>query len=279
VGWVGDVAAEIDRLVVATHEKAQTLFADSELAKTLKAHPGLVNGVGTSLLDGPVPVSSVAVIYPYLPERILQALIDNNVAEGIVEIVDGNLVCTDAGKQPAILASVLLDDSADAMWASDDTLVLVEETAHALADFARTLGPPMQPSAFELTVKLIDRPTLPGRVFRLLSALRYWRADAHRAAWSAAGLTVQEAHALNRLWDIKRDVVRVGQGEERPGRTGVAGLAEKGFAADDAITDVGVKARESIEADTDARTELIYAPLDEAARAAFLAGLQALPIH
>jgi hypothetical protein len=91
-------------------------------------------------------------------------------------------------------------------------------------------------------------------------------------------LSVGEAHALNRLWDIDRGVERVGQGEERPGRRGVAALTERGYAADDAITELGRKARAAIEADTDARTEPIYAPLDDAARTAFLDGLRELPI-
>ena len=137
----------------------------------------------------------------------------------------------------------------------------------------------MQPSAFEVTQSLIDRPTQAGRVFRQLSALRYWRADAHRAAWSAAGLTVQEAHALNRLWDLDRGVVRVGQGDERPGRTGVAGLTDKGFAAGGAITDSGRAARAAIEADTDTRTLPIYAETSDDLRARFLTGLRALPIN
>src|SRR5204862_503475 len=84
------------------------------------------------------------------------------------------------------------------------------------------------------------------------SALRYWRADAHRAAWHDAGLAVQEAHALNRLWDLDRNIDRVGQGDPRPGTRGVAALEERGWVADGAITDEGQKQREAIAAATDA---------------------------
>jgi hypothetical protein len=262
---------------VAVHGRAGAEFAASELAATLKAHPGLINGLGTSLLHGPVPVDSIDVIYPYLPARIRDALIENNVTEGLLTVEDGHLHVTEAGREPTRLASVLLDDSADAMWAGCE-LDDVEATSRMLVDFGRGLAPPMTPSAFAVTQSLIDRPTPGGRTFRQLSALRYWRADAHRAAWAAAGLNVQEAHALNRLWDMDRGAVRVGQGDERPGRTGVEGLAAKGFAAGESITAAGRAAREAIEADTDARTEPIYAEMHEDLRAAFLAGLQELPV-
>jgi hypothetical protein len=275
VAWVSDVAAEIDRLVVAVHGRASAAFAGSELAKRLTAHPGLVNGLGTSLFDGPVPLESVAVIYPYLPENLRDMLVQNNVDEGIVTIEDGKIFVTDEGREPARLASVLLDESADAMWSDSAWLDDAEGAATVAVMHGRSLTAPMHPSAFAVTHVLIDRPTQPGRVFRTLSALRYWRADAHRAAWTAAGLNVQEAHALNRLWDINREVVRVGQGEERPGRTGVAGLATKGFAAADAITEAGIAAREAIEADTDRRTEPIYATLTDPGL--FLEALRNLP--
>jgi hypothetical protein len=275
VAWVSDVAAEIDRLVVRVHGKAGELFAASELAQQMTAHPGLVNGLGTSLLDGPVPVEAVEVIYPYLPQHLRDMLIENNVAEGIVTVEDDKLVITDKGREPARLASVLLDESAAAMWPESAWLEAAEGGAMVAVLHGRALTAPMHPSAFGITQALIDRPTQPGRVFRLLSALRYWRADAHRAAWTAAGLNVAEAHALNRLWDLQRGVERVGQGEERPGRTGVAGLSTHGYAEGDVITELGVKAREAIEADTDARTEPIFATLSDPEL--FLNALRNLP--
>lgn len=277
MSWFGEVAAEIDRLVVATHRAAQAQFPESELATQLRAHPGLVNAVGALLIEGPVPVESVRVIYPYLPEHIFAALIDNNVAEGVVTIDNDILTSTADGREQARLASELLDAAAASMW-SGAHLDDVEATARVLVDVGRGLDPPVVPSAFAVTQALIDRPAQPGRVFRLLGALRYWRADAHRAAWTAAGLNVREAHALNRLWDLDRGAVRIGQGEELPGTAGVAGLTSKGYAADDAITERGRAARADIETDTDARTEPIYAEMDDSQRGAFLNGLRALPI-
>ena len=276
MSFAGDVAPEIDRLVVATHERGQAMFADHELARSLKAHPGLVNGIGTLMVDGPVEVDAVAVIYPYLPDSMREALIQNNVDEGVVVVENGLLRVTEAGRVPALAASVLLDDAAASMWGDAD-LAGVEDLASDLVAYGRTIDPPIRPSAFALTERLVNRPTQPGRAFRLLSAVRYWRADAHRAAWHDAGLSVLEAHALNRLWDIDRDVDRVGQGFPAPGKRGVAALEARGWAADGAITDDGRKQRESIESSTDERTDPIYAGWDDSARDAFLRALTQLP--
>ena len=139
MSWVGDVAAEIDRLVVAVHGRAGAEFAASELAATLKAHPGLINGLGTSLLHGPVPVESIEVIYPYLPVHIRDTLIENNLDAGLVTIEDGHLHVTEAGREPTRLASVLLDDSADGTWARSD-LDDVEATSRMLVDFGRGIA-------------------------------------------------------------------------------------------------------------------------------------------
>jgi hypothetical protein len=272
VGWVGEVAAEIDRLVVAVYARAPIGERMQELGYA--AHPGIVNGFGASLLEGPIAAEHVSVLYPYLPERLCEMLIDNNVEQGVITREGDQLVLTERGVEPAVLAGELLDGAADAMWAEGASLDTAEAAGMVAVFHGRSLEPPMRPSAFAATEGMIDRPTQAGRVFRVINALRYWRADAHRAAWTAAGLNVQEAHALNRLWDIERGLVRVGQGEERPGRTGVAGLVSKGFAMGEAITNAGVKAREAIEADTDARNEPIFATLADPG--AFLEALQNL---
>jgi hypothetical protein len=278
VGWVGDVAVEIDRLVVGMYERAGSLFAVNELAESMKAHPALLNGFSVSLFQGPMDATSVGVIYPYLPDNIRDLLIQNNVDEGIVRIDGDRIVLTDEGTGPARAVNEMFE-SAASIWDGHDGLGDIDDTAVAVVAHGRTLPPPILPSAFAVAERVTERPTQAERVFRHINAIRYWRADAHRAAWSEVGLSVLEAHALNRLWDIDRDVVRVGQGEERPGRRGVAGLTERGYATDDAITELGRKAREAIEADTDARTEPIYAPLDHAEREQFLTGLRGLPIN
>ena len=276
MGWVGDVAAEIDRLVVSGFEDAGRRVAEG--FGFANAHPGLLVGVGSALATGPTPVSALAATYPYLPQHLFDALVENNRDEGVISIDDGVMSLTAAGRVEADRVVACFIAAADEMWAGRD-LAQLEDSSAAVVGHARSLAVLFDPSAFAVQGALTDQPTQAARVFRNLAAARYWRADAHRAAWTDAGLSVQEAHALIRLWDLDRGVVRIGQGEERPGRTGVSGLTAKGLAAGETISDAGRTLRIAIEADTDARTEPIYARLDDAARAPFLAALRQLPIR
>src|SRR5207253_7349932 len=129
-------------------------------------------------------------------------------------------------------------------------LDVVESVSRVLVKRGSVLPPLDNPAAFPLFAEVCDRPTQPGRVLRLITALRYWRADAHRAAVKAAGFEPREAHALNTLWDRQRGLVRLGQGLPDPGRA-VTVLEERGLAADGAITTEGISLRERIERGTD----------------------------
>jgi hypothetical protein len=128
-----------------------------------------------------------------------------------------------------------------------------------------------------LFAAVCDRPTKEGRVLRLITAVRYWRSDAHGRALAEAGLDPFEAHALNRLWDVHRGVDRVGQGFAKPGRTGVASLEARGLADSGAITAEGIKVRQRIESETDRLTAPVYDAIDEPSREQLLAAMSALP--
>jgi hypothetical protein len=128
-----------------------------------------------------------------------------------------------------------------------------------------------------LFAAVCDRPTAHARVLRLITAVRYWRSDAHGRALADGDLRPFEAHALNRLWDEHRGLDRVGQGFAKPGRKGVASLEARGLARSDGITMEGIKLREHIERETDRLTAPIYDPLDEPSREQLLAAIRALP--
>jgi hypothetical protein len=274
VGWVGDVAAEIDRLVVTVFREAGRRVGDG--FGFANAHPGLLVGVGSALAARPLPVASLAATYPYLPPALLDMLVENNVAEGVITLDAGVMSLTEPARREATRVLNAFVDVPEEFWATA-LLDEVEVLSSACVTHGCSLDVLFEPSAFAVQAPLTDQPSQPARVFRNLAALRYWRADAHRAAWSGAGLSVLEAHALNRLWDLDRGVVRIGQGEEKPGREGTAALEERGWVADGAINDEGRKHREAIEAETDARTEPIYEVLDAAGRERFLEALQQLP--
>ena len=276
--FASEVAREIDRLVIAGHSVAGAAAHEAEALQRMTAHPGLLNTVALLLLTRPITRDDLGRIVPYLPPALEDALIENNVAEGVVRWNGEQLALTNDGRDLAE-AVVLLQESAVAdMWqGAEAASTAVEKIAAPLVRGARDIDAPATPSAFALFADLIDRPTQSGRVLRAITAMRYWRADAHRAALHAVGLDASEAHALNRLWDAHRKVARVGQGRAEPGERGLAALETRGLAKDGAITSLGVDQREKIEADTDARTDSLYEGLGDGSRHRLLAGLAGLP--
>ena len=271
------MAAQIDRLVIAGHEKAGACPDPPEafLRLTTQAQPALLTTAAVILAERPVGRDDVVTIQPYLSPKLMNALVDNNIAGGIVVEGGGGLVLTESGREAAAAVVELQETAAAAMWAGAD-LNVVESLSRALVEQGSALPPPDTPAVFPLFAAVCVRPTQAGRVLRLITALRYWPADVHRAAVKAAGFDPREAHALNTLWDRHRDVVRLGQGFPDPGRA-VTLLEERGLAADGAITTDGIALREAIERDTDRRTAPVYEELDDAARDGYLAAMAALP--
>ncbi len=166
---------------------------------------------------------------------------------------------------------------ADVWSPAADQVTLVERLLAPIVQLARAAQPPRTPSNFALFASACERPTAAGRVLRLLTSVRYWRADAHGRALAEADLRPFEGHALNRLWDRHRGRDRVGQGFAEPGRKGVASLEARGLSRQGAITAEGSNLREQIERDTDRLTAPIYDPLDEPSQEQLLVAITALP--
>src|SRR2546423_1493950 len=95
--YAGEMAAEIDRLVIRGHQAA----AEWPDKPEMPAHPGLLNTVAIVLLAGPLARDAVDVIVPYLPRSMEAALIENNVAEGIVGRKGVDIELTAAGRDVA----------------------------------------------------------------------------------------------------------------------------------------------------------------------------------
>jgi hypothetical protein len=226
----------------------------------------------------PITREDLARIVPYTPPGLLDHLIDNNVTEGLVSLDDTTLALTNYGREAAEATVVVQEAVVERLWASvPDRVAALRGVLAAVVSYGRGIDPPMTPSAFALFASCCERPTDAATALRLITAVRYWRADAHRRALAEAGMRPLEAHALNRLWDVQRGVDRVGQGNPRPGRDGVAALEASGLAADAEITADGVALRQSIESNTDALTAPIYGSLDDASYEQLSIALEALP--
>src|SRR5262249_32510212 len=157
-----------------------------------------LNTLGAVLLHRPVHGDDVARVMPFLPASLTRALIDDNVAHGIVDDDGGLLRLTHAGHVVADAVVQLQEDAVSALWTARPEALAAGNTAlAAIVTYGTTIDPPTEPATFTLFAVAVDRPTSSGRVLRAITALRYWRADAHRAALDAAGLVPRDAHALN----------------------------------------------------------------------------------
>jgi hypothetical protein len=276
--FVSTVAAEIDRLVVRGHERAAEYRDKPPSVTKMTAFPQLLDFAAIVLLEQPITRADIARIVPYTPSALVDGLVDNNVAEGVVSEREGELELTDGGRAAAEGIVAVQEAAFTDIWSSaSDELDGVDRLLASVVRHGRSIGPPRTPSNFALFSAVCDRPTKPGRVLRLITAVRYWRADAHGRALIEADLRPFEAHALNRLWDAHRGLERVGQGFEKPGRKGVASLEVRGLAESGTITGDGIKLREQVERATDEFTAPIYDVIDEPSRQELAAALRALP--
>lgn len=278
LAFVAASAAEIDRIVIRAHELAADYSAKPAVLSELTAYPQLLNTAAIVLLARPLTREAIGRIVPYTPPELIDALLDNNRDEGVVTVEGGQISLTDRGRLFAEAVVEVQDTAVAHGWSSaTDHLEAAQRLLASCVDHAATLKPPRTPSNFELFAPAVDRRSPAARVLRLVTALRYWRADAHACVLAEAGLEPFEAHALNRLWDEHRGIDRVGQGFPRPGSKGVASLEERGLAVDGGITARGIEIREEIERETDRATLPAYAALDERMRADLLAAITAIP--
>ena len=275
--FVGAIAAEIDRMVVRGHEFAAAYTDKPQAVAELAANPALLSTVAIVLLKRSLSRDDIARIVPYTPRSLIDALIDNNVTEGVVTIDDDRITLTMAGRAAAEGVVAVQESAVADVWSdAADVVKDAERLLGTVVEHGRANGPLRSPSNFELFADVCDRPMSPGRVLRLITALRYWRADAHARALEHAGLEPHQAHALNCLWDAHRDVDRVGQGFPEPGRKGLASLESHGLADGGMITNDGIALREDIERATDRLTAPIYDGLDEPSQHEILGLLRTL---
>ncbi|MEX2394109.1 MAG: hypothetical protein WD826_06490 [Actinomycetota bacterium] len=275
---VGAIATEIDRLVIAGHDLASAYPDKPAAVVEMTAFPQMLSTISIVLLAGPIRREEFGRIIPFTPPSLVNALVDNNVTEGIVSESDGAIVLTETGRAIAEGIVEIQEASIGEVWGAEGERVerLIAILA-PIVERARASEPARTPSNFMHFASVFERPSPPGVLLRLITAIRYWRADAHLAAIDHAGLHPSVAHALSRLWDTHRDVIRVGQGFPNPGSKGVAVLEERGLASGGVITSDGIALRDQIEQDTDRRNAALFESLDEAAMEGLLGDLQMLP--
>jgi hypothetical protein len=191
------MAPQIERLTLAVIH-ASIKRAGPRLM-TYGVPPDAIDIVGqlrTGLAARPVPAAGLAAIYRYRDADQLRRNLDTLASAGIIEQADdGAIRATDTGR--ALLA-VMYQSGAEAtagLWsAHQETVADLNELARRLVaaaaasggDAYAALAPPYEPTGASPELLLHHR----------LAVLRYHRADAHAAAWQAAGHTVDTIRGL-----------------------------------------------------------------------------------
>ncbi|TDC00351.1 hypothetical protein E1091_05075 [Micromonospora fluostatini] len=151
---------------------------------------------------GTVDAAGFAAVTRHRDSAVCQRVLDKHVAHGMLHRrADGAIWATDRGT--AFLAEMyqVHGEVTEELWAGHDDRVarLVEALGRLLAYALVTAEESDEPSeAFHAVAPPYEPDGTPPGVLLLnrLGSLRYHRADAHAAAWTAAGHTAQTVDAL-----------------------------------------------------------------------------------
>lgn len=186
----------IDRVYVgfrySGRDRVQAVYDKYQL------RPGFERSFYFGLLARPMPADSLAAATTYSGSDMTGELV-----QGVAEVdADGTWRLTGLGREVALAVQRAYGDSAAEFW--DRKLIetmpglavvprLAELVGRLLEAGQATGGP-----AFRAMAPVYEPPdaTAALRLTSRLGALRHHRADAHRAAWGAAGLTLAQLRAL-----------------------------------------------------------------------------------
>ncbi len=176
----------------------------------------------------------------------------------------------------AVFNPAVVVPSVAAGWRlADAATICSARTAGATAQLVRILGE--RPEGVERAITLLRRATGPlrpegkplfaglrslgfpadpvGEVWRLTDLLREYRGDAHTAAWTVAGFDATEIGLVTEaFWGLPlRSYVRTRAWSDAELDAAEARLRDRGLVAGDGLSDAGRRAREAVEAATDAQ--------------------------
>jgi hypothetical protein len=184
------IAPVIERLTLAVVTKAMARGASATVPTAVP--PGAMRMFGQlriALLARKVPTAGLAAIYRYRDAGDVRRDLEGLHAAGLIDKTgDGAIQATGGGR--AVLAEMYKASAevAGELWAGQEGSLaglsnlagrVVEAALVTGGDAYMVMAPPYEPAGAAAGLLLHTR----------LSVLRYHRADAHAAAWQAAGLT------------------------------------------------------------------------------------------
>jgi hypothetical protein len=160
--------------------------------------PGFILSFYFGLLARPMPADGFAAATTYGGADMTEEL-----ADGVASVSpDGTWTLTPLGRSLGLALQRAIGDGAAERWSEQPIATmpglaalprLVDLLGRVLDAGAASGGPAFRAMA---PVFEPDDATPAARVMSRLGALRHHRGDAHRAAWAAAGLTLDELRAL-----------------------------------------------------------------------------------
>jgi len=183
------IAPVVERLTLTVVREAMTRAAGTPVAGA--APPDAMRMLGQlriALLARPVTAAGLAAVYRYRVAEDIRRDVDGLRAAGLIDVAgDGAIAATDRGRAVLTQMYQVTAGIARELWAGHGGLDEVSDLTGRVVQAALTSGgpayatmaPPYEPA--DATAELL--------LHTRLSALRYHRADAHAAAWQAAGLT------------------------------------------------------------------------------------------
>jgi hypothetical protein len=183
------VRPAVDRVYIAARAAARPRVRAVVDAAGLR--PGFIVSFYFGLLARPMPADSFAAATTYSGSDMTEELEDG------VAVVDdaGTWSVTPAGRDLGAAIQLAIGAGAEELWAARlDSLPRLADLVGRLLDAGAASGGP----AFAAMAPVYEPPGASPAVMvtTRLGALRHHRADAHRAAWAAAGLTLPELLAL-----------------------------------------------------------------------------------
>jgi hypothetical protein len=176
----------------------------------------IVGQLRTGLAARPVSAAGLAAVYRYRDAAEFRRNLDILVAANMIEEAgDGAIRATGTGRALLAVMYQASAEAAAALWSAHPDLVadlnelagrLTAAAAHSGADAYAAVAPPYEPADASAGLLLHHR----------LAVLRYHRADAHAAAWHAAGHTVDTIRTLADGFERERIEAETNRGSGLP---------------------------------------------------------------
>ncbi|TYB50418.1 hypothetical protein FXF51_56400 [Nonomuraea sp. PA05] len=192
---LSEFAAAIAPVIGAAHVNvhASAARAVAQLAETSGVTPALLSDLRFALPLRPLTRDHLAVIDRYGTASARERDLQEHLRQHTLTEDDGTLRLTDKGLEFVHRLYEVHAATADRVWAAHDVPGLAALVARVLDAAERLPG-----GALELVTPPYEPDdATPGLLlFNRLAVVRYHRADAHAAAWRAAGLSVSEIVVL-----------------------------------------------------------------------------------